>query len=85
MVFDVESIGLHGEGYAVGYVVIVDGKEVEADMFACPGSMAEGVDSDRLWVYGNIPAPAIQHQAEPRAKQAMISKTDMKPVGSITA
>jgi len=56
MVFDVESIGLHGEGYAVGYVVIVDGNEVEADMFACPGGMAEGVDSDRLWVYENIPA-----------------------------
>ncbi|MFT4235801.1 MAG: hypothetical protein QM607_12490 [Microbacterium sp.] len=56
MVFDVESIGLHGEGYAVGYVVIHNGQEVESGMFACLCGMAEGVDSDRLWVYENIPA-----------------------------
>lgn len=55
MVFDVESIGLHGDGYAVGYVVIQDGKEVESGMFACPASKANGADSDRLWVYENIP------------------------------
>ena len=55
MVFDVESIGLHGDGYAVGYVVIQDGNEVESGMFACPASKANGADSDRLWVYENIP------------------------------
>jgi hypothetical protein len=56
MVFDVEAIGLHGEGYAVGYVVIMDGKEVEAEMFACEAGMATGFDTDRLWVYENVPA-----------------------------
>lgn len=55
MVFDVESIGLHGEGYAVGYVVIQHGEEVESGMFACPSGIAEGVDPDRSWVESNIP------------------------------
>lgn len=52
MVFDVESIGLHGEGFAVGYVVLQDCREVECGMFACDPSKAAGdagelVDSER--------------------------------------
>lgn len=53
--FDVESIGLHGEGYAVGYVVIFGGKEVEARYFACAPRLADGFESDREWVANNIP------------------------------
>lgn len=56
MVFDVESIGLHGEGFAVGYVVLVNGKEVECDLFACPPNRAIGRASDFRWVKENIPA-----------------------------
>jgi hypothetical protein len=56
IVFDVESVGLQGEGYAVGYVVIFKGHEVGFDMFACPPCMAEGVDSDRLWISKHIPS-----------------------------
>lgn len=56
MVLDCESIGLHGETYAVGYVVIQDGNELESGMFACPSGMAEGVESDRQWVCQNIPS-----------------------------
>ena len=55
MVFDVESIGLHGEGFAVGYVVIHGDAEIEAGLFACPSSKAQGAASDRLWVSVNIP------------------------------
>lgn len=55
-VFDVESIGLHGEGYAVGYVVVdPSGIEMESGRFACPPSDAMGDDSDREWVEKNIP------------------------------
>lgn len=54
-VFDVESIGLHGEGYAVGYVVIQNGEEIESGGFSCPTRIAKGVDSDREWIAANIP------------------------------
>lgn len=42
MVFDVESLGLHGEGFAFGYVVL-DGKTgstVEEGIYSCPISEA---------------------------------------------
>ena len=56
MVFDVESIGLHGEGFAVGWVVIDEaGTEIGAGMFACYPSEAMGAASDRAWVAANCP------------------------------
>lgn len=55
MVFDVESIGLHGEGFAVGFVVIQAGKEVDARRFACTPIEAYGDVDDREWVSANIP------------------------------
>jgi hypothetical protein len=55
-VFDVESIGLHGEGWAVGWVVIdEDGKECESGCLACPPEAAEGDEDGRKWVMANIP------------------------------
>lgn len=55
MSFDVESCGLHGEGFAVGYVVIWRGEEVENGRFASSLSMASGDPSDRDWVKENVP------------------------------
>lgn len=56
MVFDVESIGLHGEGFAVGYVVIdEDGFEVEAGLRSVEADCARGNGFDRRWVHNNIP------------------------------
>lgn len=55
MVFDVESVGLHGEGYAVGYVVILNGEEVESGMMAADPQSAYGDDHDRMWIEQNIP------------------------------
>jgi hypothetical protein len=64
MVFDVESIGLHGEGFAAGYVVIdSDGKEQEADVFACRPIDAGGDREDRSWVSANIPALPVTHDS----------------------
>lgn len=55
-VFDVESIGLHGEGYAVGWVVVdATHKELDRGMTACVMADAQGSDSDRKWVENNIP------------------------------
>lgn len=56
MVFDVESVGLHGEGFSVGYVVIDDaGVEQASRYYACLPDRAQGADADRDWVIANIP------------------------------
>lgn len=56
LVFDVESIGLHGEGFAVGYVVKrIDGEHMADGCFACPLEQADGNWQDREWVKANVP------------------------------
>lgn len=56
MVFDVESIGLHGEGYAAGYVVVDgDRQELQAGRFACDPRFANGTWKGREWVAANVP------------------------------
>jgi len=55
-VFDVESVGLHGEGYAYGYVVVDrEGNEIESGECACDPSLASGPDSGRVWITQNAP------------------------------
>lgn len=56
MVFDVESVGLHGEGFAVGFVVVNrQGVELECGLMACHPDRAAGDPEDREWVSKNIP------------------------------
>jgi hypothetical protein len=56
MIFDVESVGLHGEGFAVGYVVVNgDGATLEEGIFHCDPELANGSDTDRRWVGDNVP------------------------------
>lgn len=56
MVFDVESVGLHGEGFAVGYVVIDrKGNELESARLACSPDAARGEDEGRQWIAENCP------------------------------
>jgi hypothetical protein len=64
MVFDVESIGLHGEAFAVGYVVVNRlGAKMAEGTLACDPTQARGTDEDRAWVQENIPAlPPTQMQ-----------------------
>ena len=55
MVFDVESIGLHGEGFAVGFVVIdEDGTRIDQGLIACPKDWASGTWFDHDWVSANV-------------------------------
>jgi hypothetical protein len=57
MVFDVESVGLHGEGFAFGYVVVtIDNHTLESGAASCDPKFAHGTDADRQWVADNIPA-----------------------------
>lgn len=66
MVFDVESIGLHGEGFAVGYVVVNDkGERLEEAMFACDPGGCMGSDDGHAWVIANVP-PLDVRNAGPR-------------------
>lgn len=54
MVFDVESVGLHGEGFAVGWVVIDGrGREMHSAHYGCAPSRADGAADDLEWVEAN--------------------------------
>lgn len=56
MVFDVESIGLHGEGFAVGWVVVdKTGLEYDRGLLCSPIAEASGSDHNRKWVNENVP------------------------------
>lgn len=56
MVFDVESVGLHGEGFAVGWVVLDQkGVEVEMGFHACASIVCAGTEAGHAWVQKNIP------------------------------
>lgn len=67
MVFDVESIGLHGEGFAVAWVVVNrNGERLSEGCMACDPAQCAGTDESRLWVAENVPtlevtSPTPQH------------------------
>lgn len=64
-VFDVESVGLHGEGFAVGLVVVDETGDKKFEcVFCCPMEAARGTDEGRAWCRQNIPA-MIQTHATP--------------------
>jgi hypothetical protein len=55
MVFDVESVGLHGEAWAVGFVILDGGKFVSEAWSHCSPDEASGTDEGREWVKENCP------------------------------
>lgn len=58
MVFDVESVGLHGEGFSVGwYVISRDRRCIASAQYACDPDRAGGSEDDRKWIKENIPVP----------------------------
>ena len=67
MVFDVESVGLHGEGFAVGWVVVNRAGELQhEDCLSCDPAQCSGTDEGRDWVSANVPelarsSPTKQH------------------------
>jgi hypothetical protein len=63
MVFDVESIGLHGEGWAVGWVVVdAAGAELDYGRLAVDPNVAQGEHEGRVWVADNCPTILPTHQ-----------------------
>lgn len=67
MVFDVESIGLHGEGFAVAWVVVNrDGERLCEGCLACDPDLCTGTMKSREWIAANVPkleltSPTPQH------------------------
>jgi hypothetical protein len=72
MVLDVESVGLYGEPFAVGFVVINSLSRTVLDQcyLACPDSKAQGTDEDRRWIQKNVlpflPPPNLDTPREVR-------------------
>jgi hypothetical protein len=55
LVIDVESIGLHGEPFAVAGAVFIGDVEKESFCIAIPRDIANGKIEDREWVNANVP------------------------------
>lgn len=63
-VFDVESVGLHGEGFAVGYVVVDrERNELERGVFLCAPNTASGYPDGYQWVKDYVPRMTLTHEA----------------------
>ena len=63
-VIDVESVGLHGEGFAVaGGVYLPNGAAQWEFRLACPIDECAGDDDDRKWVKENVPAMEETHRS----------------------
>lgn len=55
-VFDVESVGLHGEGFAVAGGVYLENGAVQYEFcYSCPLEAARGEVEDFQWVRANVP------------------------------
>lgn len=67
IVIDAESIGLHGEAFAVAWVVVNRaGETLDEGCMACDPDQCLGTDDNRLWVAENVPpldvtSPTPQH------------------------
>lgn len=67
MVFDVGRIGLHGEGFAVAWVVVGrNGERLDEGCIACDPADCAGTAEGRLWVSESVPplkvtSPTKQH------------------------
>lgn len=64
-VFDVESVGLHGEGFAVGWVVVDrSGKELAEGFLQVDSAYAKGEPEDREWISEHV----LPHLPTPTAE-----------------
>lgn len=62
MVFDVESVGLHGTDFSVGFVVVNQhGAELDADIFTCDFNETYGNQDALEWCRKNIPSLKKTH------------------------
>ncbi len=70
-VFDVESVGLHGEGFAVaGGVYLANGATQWEFCYSCPIDVAAGDDESRRWVRENVPFFGETHRSTKGVRDA---------------
>lgn len=69
-VFDVESIGLHGEAFAVAGGIYIDGSARSEFRFCCPQEEASGDENDRAWIKANVPVMEITHRSPTALREA---------------
>lgn len=70
-VFDVESVGLHGEGWAVGGGIYdMLGRRQSEFCFVCPSRRARGGDEGRKWIIENCPDMAVTHETPKELRAA---------------
>lgn len=71
MVFDVESIGLHGCDFAVGWVVVNGyGHEVQHGLLACEFNETFGTPESLKWVKENCPELKATHSCPVEMRDA---------------
>lgn len=73
LMLDVESVGLHGEGFAVGVVVVGRSGILEEVVFSCAPEHAEGSEDDLAWVQENVPDLPRTHQTPREVRDAFWS------------
>lgn len=74
-VFDVESIGLHGEGFAVGYVVMdKEGNRMDSGCLATDPCHAKGNAEGHDWAKKNIGRIEHTHNSAWQMRSAFWSK-----------
>lgn len=65
MVFDVESVGLHGDAFAVAWVLATQGGKIVGEGAAhIPTGYAEGSQEGRDWIEANVTIPLISVSCE---------------------
>lgn len=73
-IFDVESIGLRGEGFAVAGGVFRDGQLLTQFLFACDPQVARGKLRDREWVTAHVPRLTPTHDFPYDVREAFVKE-----------
>lgn len=64
MTFDVEAVGLHGDAFAVGWVVTDNkGAELDHGLYACEWVHLLGTRESRQWVGKHVPQMPLTHKS----------------------
>jgi len=73
-VFDVESVGLYGEAFAVAGGIYINAVAQSEFRFCCPIWEAKGDEDDRQWVMANVPVMEITHRHPAAVREAFWSE-----------
>ncbi|MEI6475893.1 MAG: hypothetical protein WCO75_10910, partial [Planctomycetota bacterium] len=72
MMIDVESLGLHGDAFAVAWLVVEtdSGEELDAGFYAVDPTVCAGEDGNRKWCNDNIPKMVPTHRTRAAMRDA---------------